>query len=113
MAIKMTNCHFENNGTGIKAPTSAEIDMSGTTFRGNGKAMDIFVSKVDLYKLGLPENTPQEYLREVIETLEGLKGHPQDKQIESISDSSLFKWLGHSASVATIGSALISFIQTL
>lgn len=39
MAIKITDCHFENNGTGIKAPTSVEIDMSGTSFKGNGKVM--------------------------------------------------------------------------
>jgi len=74
MAIKITDCHFENNGTGIKAPTSAEIDMSGTSFKGNGKAMDIYVSAADLRQLGLPENTPQEYIQEAIQILQGQKG---------------------------------------
>lgn len=113
MAIKMTNCHFENNGTGIKAPTSANIDMSGTTFKGNGKAMDIYISSADLVNLGLPKNTPQEYIQEVVAILQKQVGAPQKDQIESISNSALFKWLGHGASISTIGSALISFIQTL
>jgi len=112
MAIKMTNCHFENNGTGIKAPTSVKIEMSGTTFKSNGKAIDIFVSASDLKSLGLPENTPQEYIKEVIEILSQVKDNPKEQQLESISDSSLFKWLGHGASVASIGSAIIAFFQS-
>ena len=113
MAIKITDCHFENNGTGIKAPTSAEIDMSGTSFKGNGKAMDIYVSADDLCQLGLPENTPQEYIKEVIQILQGQKGQPEEVQVASISDSSLFKWLGHAASVSSIASGIIAFVQSL
>ncbi len=113
MAIKMTNCHFENNVIGIKAPTSVEIDMSGTSFKGNGKAIDIYVAATDLLHLGLPENTPQEYMQEIIEILQGQKGQPEEVQIESIADSSLFKWLGHGASVASIASGIISFVQSL
>ena len=109
----MTNCHFEGNGTGIKAPTSAEIEMSGTIFKNNGKAMDIFVSAVDLKLLGLPDNTPQEYIKEVIQILEQKKQLPEAAQLESIENSKLFKWLGHGASIASIGSALITYIQTI
>jgi hypothetical protein len=113
MALKMTDCHFEGNGTGIKAPTSAEIEISGTTFKDNGKAMDIFVSSSDLKTLGLPEDTPQEYIREVLHSLEHQKDLPTEQKLESISNSNLFKWLGHGASVASIGSALITFLQSL
>jgi hypothetical protein len=113
MAIKMTDCHFEGNGTGIKAPTSAEIEMSGTTFKDNGKAIDVFVSAADLKSLGLPENTPQEYIKEVLQILSDEKGLPKEQQLQSISSSELFKWLGHGASIASIGSALITFLQTL
>lgn len=113
MAIKMTDCHFEGNGTGIKAPTSAEIEMSGTTFKDNGKAMDIFVSAADLKSLGLPEDTPQEYIKEVLQILDHGKELPKTEQLQSISNSNLFKWLGHGASIASIGSALIAFLQTL
>ncbi|CAM3885076.1 hypothetical protein [Pseudoalteromonas maricaloris] len=113
MVIKITDCHFENNGTGIKAPTSAKIDMSGTSFKGNGKAMDIYVSAADLNQLGLPENTPQEYLQEVIQILQGQKGQSEEVQVAAISDSSLFKWLGHAASVSSIASGIIAFVQRL
>jgi len=113
MVIKITGCHFEGNGIGIKAPTSAKIDISGTSFKDNGKAMDIYVSASDLRHLGLPENTPQEYLQEVIEILQGQKGQPEEVQMKSIADSSLFKWLGHAASVSSIASGIIAFVQSL
>jgi len=113
MAIKITNCHFENNGTGIKAPTSAEIELSGSTFKDNGKAMDIFISVADLKSLGLPEDTPQEYIKEVLQILSDKKGITEEEQLQSISDSKLFKWLGYSSSIASIGSAIIAFSQTL
>lgn len=113
MVIKIMDCHFENNGTGIKAPMAIEIDVSGTSFKGNGKALDIYVSAADLRHLGLPENTPQEYIQEVIEILRSQKYQPEEVQVESIAESSLFKWLGHAASVSSIGSAIIAFVQSL
>ena len=113
MAIIMKDCHFENNGTGIKAPTSADIQMSGTTFVRNGKALDIYVSAVDLQKLGLPPDTPQELMQEIIATLQGISAEPAKVKQEAIENSRLFKWLGHAASLATVGTALVQFVTAI
>ncbi|MGE6293731.1 hypothetical protein [Aeromonas media] len=113
MPIIMTNCHFENNGTAIKAPTSADIKMSGSTFVGNGKAMDIYVSAVDLQKLGLPQDTPQEMLKEVISIIQGIPGCSQEEKEAAITKSSLFEWLGAAASASTLATALVQFCSSL
>lgn len=91
MAIKITDCHFEGNGTGIKAPTSVEIEISGTTFKDNHKAMDICVSPEDLKNLELPFDIPQKYIKEVLQILEQSKQQPEAEQLNSISKSQLFK----------------------
>jgi hypothetical protein len=113
MSIKFTDCNFEGNGTGIKAPESVEMELTGTVFKNNGKAIDIFVPEHKLLELGLPENTPQDLLQEVIQILKQNNAKSDDEKMESILDSNLFKWLGHGASIASIGSALIGFVQTL
>lgn len=113
MPIIMTDCHFAGNGTAIKAPTSADIQMSGTTFVGNGKALDIYVSAVDLQKLGLPQDTPQEMLKEVISIIQGMPGSSDEEKETAITKSSLFEWLGAAASASTLATALIQFCSSL
>lgn len=113
MPIIIKDCHFENNGTGIKTPTSADIQMSGTTFVDNGKAIDIYVSAVDLKKIGLPGNTPQEFLREIISTLQGMPSHSDEDKVEMVKQSRLFNWLGAAASASTIANSLVQFIASL
>lgn len=113
MPFNITDCHFENNGTAIKAPTSADIKMSGTTFVCNGKAMDIYVSAVDLQKLGLPQDTPQEMLKEVISIIQGMLCSSEEEKEAAITKSSLFEWLGAAASTSTLATALIQFCSSL
>lgn len=113
MAIKMMGCNFEGNDVAIHAPETTDMEISNTTFCNNGVAMDIFVSAATLQSLGLPENTPQEYLREVFVLLEQEKDKPQEVQLQLASESKLFKWLGNGASIATIFSALIEFVKSM
>lgn len=112
MPIIIKDCHFENNGTGIKAPTSADIQMSGTKFVDNGKALDIYVSAVDLQKLGLPPDTPQELLREIITTLQGMPSHTVVEKVAAVRQSQLFNWLGAAASVSTVATSLVQFVAS-
>jgi len=113
MPIIIKDCHFENNGTGIKAPTSADIQMSGTKFVDNGKALDIYVSAVDLQRLGLPPDTPQELLKEIIFTLQGMPSHSEAEKVAVVKQSQLFNWLGAAASVATVATSLVQFVASL
>lgn len=113
MAIIIKNCHFENNGTGIRAPTSADIQMSGTKFVDNGKAVDIYVSAVDLQRLGLPADVPQELLLGVIATLRSIPFQSKDEKANVVMRSELFNWLGAAASASTIATALVQFVASL
>ena len=109
MPIIIKDCQFNSNGTGIKAPTSADIQMSGTKFVDNGKAIDIYVSVVDLQKLGLPNDTPQELLVEIISILQSMPPHFDDEQISVVKKSRLVDWLGAAGSVSTIASSIVQF----
>lgn len=113
MPIIIKNCNFENNGTGIKAPTSADIQVSGTNFIANGKALDIYVSAADLQKLGLPPNTPQDLLKEIIITLQNMPSNTQTEKENSVKQSRLFDWLGAAASASTIATAVVEFVASL
>lgn len=113
MPLIITDCHFENNGTAIKAPTSANIQMSGSTFIDNGKAIDIYVSAVDLQKLGLPPDTPQELLKEIITTLQGMPFNTAVEKVNAVKQSQLFNWLGAASSASTIATALVEFVTLL
>ncbi len=79
----------------------------------NGKAMDIFVSAVDLQRLGLPEDTPQELLKEVISTLQGMTFQSDGEKEIVAKQSRLFRWLDAAASVSTISSSLVQFVKSL
>lgn len=113
MKIKMEGCHFEDNGTAIKAPDSVEFDMTDTKFINNQKALDIFSTKSQLEQIGLPEDTPKELLEEVIEIYKAHQNSPLPEQENAISKSKLFSWLGHGASVASIASAIIALLQSI
>lgn len=113
MSIIIKDCHFENNGTGIKAPTSADIQMSGTKFIDNGKAIDIYVSAVDLQNLGLPPNTPQDLLKEIITTLQSMSSNTEVEKENAVKQSQLFNWLGAASSVSTIATAVVQFVASL
>ncbi len=111
MSITINDCHFENNGTGIKAPTSADIQMSGTKFVNNGIALDIYVSAADIQTLGLPAETPQEFIKEVISALQGT--NIESEKMKVVEESRLFKWIGNTASLSTIATALMQFVGQL
>lgn len=113
MSIIMNDCHFEKNETAIKAPTSVDIKMSGTKFVGNGKAIDIYVSATDLQKLGLPDDTPQEMLREVISLMQSMSNSSIAEKEEAITRSPLFEWLGAAASASTLATALVQFFSSI
>lgn len=111
MPIIIKDCHFKKNGTGIKAPTSADIQMSGTRFVANGKALDIYVSAADLEHLGLPADTPQEFLEEIISALQSTTD--ESEKINVVKESRLFQWLGNAASLSNIATALVQFVRSL
>ena len=115
MGITIKDCHFESNGVGIKAPTSADLSISGTTFHKNGKAMDLYVSPQDYAKLGLPHNTPAELLTEAVADQNERASQTHEERLEVIKKSRLFEWLEHSAgfgaSLVTIADAVVKFIS--
>jgi hypothetical protein len=114
MPIIIKNCNFENNGTGIKAAVNAaDIQISETNSVDNSKFLDIYVSAADLQKLGLPPNTPQDLLQEIIIILQKMPSNTQTEKENSVKQSRLFDWLGAASSASTIATAVVEFVASL
>ncbi|MEN9911686.1 MAG: hypothetical protein RI956_130 [Pseudomonadota bacterium] len=75
--------------------------------------MDIYLSAIDLQKLGLPLNTPQELLKEIITTLQGMSSNTEVEKEKVVKQSKLFNWLSAAAAVSTVATSLVQFVASL
>ena len=109
MPIKIYDNHFENCGTGISAPSDADIDIGANRFVACGKAIDLRVPESLLGALGLSAETPLEVLREVL-TFVGSASRTEPEVAEKATSAGLFKWLSAGADATTLVSGLASLV---
>lgn len=109
--LTLKNVTIDNCGTGISAPKDALIHADGLKITNTGKAIDLRDPPSLMQSLGLPENTPPAYLVEAIKALEGSKALPVEQRSQALHESRLFKWLGHTANLSGIASALMQAHQ--
>lgn len=109
--LTLKNVRIDNCGTGISAPKDAVIHADGLEITNTGKAIDLRDPPSLLQALGLPAGTPPQHLLDAIQLLEANKALPPEQRSQALHSSSLFKWLGNTANLATISSALIQAHQ--
>jgi hypothetical protein len=109
MAINFNDCDISNNKTGVRTPSSAEVNFTKTKIQDNDIGVDIYISKEDIIKLGLPVNTDPEYVKDAIKVLQSNNDAPEDVKRYMLTKTKLFEWLGNTSSIVTIATALIQF----
>ena len=107
MVIKIYDNHFENCGTGISAPSDANIDIGTNRFVACGKAIDLRAPESLLGALGLQPDTPLEVLIEVLSFI-GSGQHAEPQITEKVASTGLFKWLSAGADATTLVQGLVS-----
>ncbi|MBA3004113.1 MAG: hypothetical protein FP813_09725 [Desulfurivibrio sp.] len=111
MTIKISDCHFENCGTGVSAPKDAKLDMSNNKFVACKKAIELRDPPTLLETIGLANNTPLPLVREVFEFL--VAGFPDEPAIRTKAESSgLFSWLSVGADTTTVVAGLMQLQQS-
>lgn len=108
MALHLKNVRIDNCGTGISAPKDAHINADGLEITNTARAIELRDPPSLLQSLGLPANTPPQYLIEALKIMEGASGLAPEARIERLKKSSLVKWLGVTADLTGIGTALLS-----
>ncbi|WP_192034602.1 hypothetical protein [Halomonas sp. YLGW01] len=106
--LDLKNVRIDNCGTGISAPKGAHIKADGLEITNTKKAIELRDPPSLMKSLGLPDDTPSEYLIDAIKILEGNKELPKEDRINSLKSSSLVQWLGTTADLTTIGCVLLS-----
>jgi len=110
MVIKIYDNHFENCGTGISAPSDANVDIGTNRFVACGKAIDLRAPECLLGALGLRSDTPLEVLKEVLSFV-GSGRHTELEISEKAKSTGLFNWLSAGANAATLVQGLSSLYQ--
>jgi hypothetical protein len=105
MALHLKNVRIDNCGTGLSAPTGAQIFADGLEITNTKQAIELRDPPGLLQALGLPVNTPPEYL---VEALKILEGAPPDERAEMLRESRLVKWLGVTADLTGLVTVLVS-----
>lgn len=108
MALNLKNVRIDNCGTGISAPKDAHINADGLEITNTACAIELRDPHGLLQSLGLPANTPPQYLIEALKILEGASALPEQARVEQLRDSALVKWLGVTADLTGLGTTLIS-----
>jgi hypothetical protein len=110
MAIKIFNNHFENCGTGISAPSDANVEIGANSFVACGRAIDLRAPESLLGALGLSPETPLEVLREVLSFI-GTSERTEPEIAEKATATGLFKWLSAGADTTTLVQGLAALYQ--
>ena len=110
MVIKIYDNHFENCGTGISAPSDADVDIGANRFVACGKAIDLRAPESLLGALGLRPDTPLEVLKEVLSFI-GSGQHTELEITEKTASTGIFNWLSAGADTATLVQGLATLYQ--
>jgi len=108
MALILNNVRIENCGIGISAPRDAHIHATGLEITNTKQAILLRDPPTLFQALGLPSNTPPQYLIEALKILEKNSMHAPAQRIEQLRESRLVKWLGIAADLTGLGTTLIS-----
>ncbi|EMR36977.1 MULTISPECIES: hypothetical protein [Vibrio] len=99
--IKMSGCHFEENGVGMLLGEGVEVDMESTTFLNNGAG--IVAGSIDERILQiLSESQPKERFRFANELSQFANISDIDQRTKEIEQSSLASKLSTASNLATV-----------
>ncbi|WP_336340833.1 hypothetical protein [Enterobacter cloacae] len=109
--LRFKNVRAANVGTFFDGPKTVmsfdDIDLNGVEkfihFRDSDSSI--------LERLGLPKDTPPEFLIELITSLAEKKDMNFESKVGIVGKSKLFEWLGAGANLMTIAEPIIRSVQ--
>lgn len=108
--IKMSDCHFEENGIGMLLGEGVEVEMDTTTFLNNG--MGIVAGSTDeKFLQALSESKPQERLGFANELNQFASIPDKELRRQEIEKSSISRKLSSIANIATVTTWLNEVIE--
>ncbi|WP_215402809.1 hypothetical protein [Vibrio gigantis] len=108
--IKMSGCHFEENGIGMLLGEGVEVDMDTTTFLNNG--MGIVAGSIDeKFLQTLSESLPKERLGFANELNQFANISDKKSRLKEIEKSSISRKLSSIANIATVSTWLNEVIE--
>ncbi|MEZ8317657.1 hypothetical protein [Vibrio splendidus] len=108
--IKMSDCHFEENGIGMLLGEGVEVEMDTTTFLNNG--MGIVAGSTDeKFLQALSESKPQERLGFANELNQFASIPDKELRTQEIEKSSISRKLSSIANIATVTTWLNEVIE--
>lgn len=106
MSHNFDGCEFEDNGTGIRVEGDVELNVKNSKFRRNNIAVDIH--RPDLMrKVGLPENTPFDLVKELSEAIVKAQAISAEEQLNVAKKSRLTDWLKNTGHVVKTAKDLV------
>jgi hypothetical protein len=109
MALDLKHVKFKKGDAGVVAPDTYDIKARDVEFEEVKVGFDIYVSKPDILKMGLPDNTPVELVSEAIQII---KNNQEKGVVENLSQSKLFSWLGVTSNTVTIATPIVQALIT-
>lgn len=107
MPLHLINVTIDNCGTGISAPHDADIRANGLAITNTNQAIEIKLPQSLREQLGLPQNTPPEYITEALQMMIETKNKSQEERLHIFNTTRLANFLGIGADLVTIGTAFM------
>jgi hypothetical protein len=104
MALDLDRVTFKKCKKGVVAPDTYDIKARNVDLEDVEVGFDIYLSKVELLKMGLPENTPVELVSEAIEIV---RNSEATEVVEHLSKSKLLSWLGIASNTITVATPIV------
>lgn len=101
--FKATNC-----AVGLSTPPDAPLVLDGMEAISSGVGIEIRDRLPLMQSLGLPSDTPPHLLAEVLKALEASPSATPEQKERTVRESELIKWLGATADLLGLASALTS-----
>lgn len=112
MGVIIKGCLISNCGKGIVASSDIKLRISETVIEKVGVAIEISPPPPKkLRQVGLPDNTPIALLAEAVEILKQVQSNIVEVKQAAIAKSKLYSWLGNSASLATVTTAVMDLAK--
>ncbi|EOB3673447.1 TPA: hypothetical protein RQL20_003190 [Vibrio vulnificus] len=112
MPLVMKNSYFNDVGTVVRAPEKMLVEVDNCDFKKIEVGFDFYVPESDLQKIGLPVDTPQEFLLEVAKLIRQNASADDKTMVDIIVESEFGKWLGLVSGAVTIGTPVIANLLT-
>ncbi|MBU9502803.1 hypothetical protein KTE68_21875 [Burkholderia multivorans] len=108
-SIKVNGCHFEYNGIGISVAEGGDMEVSETTFVGNGKAIEVRDAPPLMEQLGLPDEVSAEDFVAVIRAMQQMPAQEREGVLKS---SKIWPFIQNAANVAQIVGTFLSIASS-